>query len=87
MNRKKDDIIIVFNKSDKKRSLYKNNKPNIKAFKDILYNNQNYNSFLGAINEVGVPVKFVVFSSGTFTKIPNSNNSSPKYSAIKLTCL
>jgi GTPase SAR1 family protein len=73
MNRKKDDIIIVFNKSDKKRALFKDNKPNTKAFKELIYKNQKYNTFISTISQAGVPVKFVVFSSGTFKKLPNSD--------------
>ncbi len=70
MNKKKDDVIILFNKADKLRNLYYNNKPNTKEFKRLLYNNNAYSDFLGALKTLGIPVKFVVFSSGDFQKIP-----------------
>ncbi len=73
MNRKKDDVIILFNKCDKHRNLYNGNKPNDRAFKNLLYNNNDYDDFFGSLKTYGVPVKFIPFSSGTFQKIPNSS--------------
>ena len=73
MNQKKDNIIIVFNKSDKRRELYRNNRPNRKAFKDMILNDVKYRFFFSAINKIRVPVRFVVFSGGMFSSIPNYN--------------
>ncbi len=73
MNRKKDDVIILYNKSDKLRQLYDRNKPNVREFKRRLYNNDYYGDFLGALKELGIPVKFVTFSSGDFSQIPGKD--------------
>lgn len=73
MRRKKDDIIIVYNKCDNQKGLYRNAKPNVKAFKNKLYRNSNYNNFFSAVNKAGIPVKFIPFSSGKFINLQDSN--------------
>lgn len=73
MDRKKDDVIVLFNKCDEQRNLYKGNKPNNKEFQRRLYKNNNYSDFFGALTDKGIPVKFLAFSSGDFTKIPNKD--------------
>jgi len=70
MNKKKDDVIIIYNKCDNQRNLFENNKPNAKEFKNLLYNNNHYADFFGALSDLGIPVKFVPFSSGIFQDVP-----------------
>lgn len=72
MNRKKDDVIILYNKCDKQRNLYDRNKPNVREFQKSLYNNTNYSDFLGSLKDLKIPVKFVPFSNGDFQDIPDS---------------
>merc|ERR1711991_158348 len=64
MNKKKDDVIVLYNKADKLRELFDRNKPNVKEFKKRLYDNDNYGDFLGSLKDLGIPVKFVAYSSG-----------------------
>ncbi|MEM8999746.1 MAG: hypothetical protein AAGB24_05735 [Bacteroidota bacterium] len=73
MDRGKDDVIILFNKSDRHRNLYYNNKPNTRQFKNLLYKNSRYSDFFGSLKSLGIPVKFVVFSSGVFHKVPDKD--------------
>ena len=72
MNRREDDVIILFNKADRQRNLYSRNRPNVREFKNQLYNNEYYVDFFGELRNLGIPVKFVPFSSGDFQKIPGS---------------
>ncbi|AUP78332.1 hypothetical protein [Flavivirga eckloniae] len=74
MNKKKDDVIILYNKADRQRNLYDRNKPNVKEFKKLVYNNPNYSDFLGSLKDLGIPVKFVPFSNGDFQDIPDSQH-------------
>ncbi len=74
MDRKKDDVIILFNKADKHRDLFESNRPNVKEFKKLLYEDENYHAFLGALNSSKVPVRFVPFTNGDFHEIPNSQD-------------
>ncbi|NEQ49033.1 MAG: hypothetical protein F6K11_02715 [Leptolyngbya sp. SIO3F4] len=71
MNRKKDDVIILYNKCDKQRNLYNGNRPNVKEFQRLLYNNTYYSDFFSSLKKLGIPVKFVAFSNGDFQDIPN----------------
>jgi len=73
MNKKKDDVVIIYNKADRKSSYFDGDQPNVKEFKRHLYEDQNYSEFFGALTRHGVPVKFLPFSSGDFEKIPGKN--------------
>jgi len=73
LNKKRDDVIILYNKCDTQRNLYHNNRPNVKEFKELLYNNQHYSDFFGALKELRIPVKFLPFSSGDFQNIPGKD--------------
>lgn len=74
MDRKKDDVIVLFNKCDVQRNLYKGNKPNNREFQRRLYKDNNYSDFFGALQDKGIPVKFLAFSSGDFTDIPGKTS-------------
>jgi Cdc6-like AAA superfamily ATPase len=71
INRKKDDVIILYNKCDKLPELFDGNKPNVKSFKKRLYNNTNYGDFFGVLSKNNIPIKFLPFSNGNFQAIPN----------------
>lgn len=74
LDRKKDDVIVLYNKADEQFGLFKNDKPNVKAFKNRLYKNIAYSEFFGALKDLGIPVKFVPFTSGDFQNIPGKKD-------------
>lgn len=73
MNKKNDDIIILYNKADRLRELYTGNRPNEKEFKRLLFNDEHYSDFFGSLKTLGIRMKFVPFSSGTFQQVPGKN--------------
>ena len=74
LDRKRDDVIIVFNKADELYGLFSDDRPNIRAFKNKLYRNTDYNDFFIALKDKGLPVKFVPFTSGDFEDVPGKKD-------------
>ena len=69
LDKKIDDIIILYNKVDKCPQLFKGNKPNLKSVKNLITNDTNYADFFNTIKEMRLMTQFVAYSSGDFQKI------------------
>ena len=71
MERKNDDVIILYNKCDTRRQFYNGNKPKVREFKGLLHDNKNYTKFFNSLKDSQIRLKFIPYSNGEFRGIPN----------------
>lgn len=71
LDRKIDDIIILFNKVDKCPHLFKGNKPNLRSVIILIKDDPNYTDFFNTLKEMRLTTQFVAYSSGDFQKLEN----------------
>lgn len=73
---KRDKLIVLYNKVDKKTELFKNGEVNRKAIKDEIFNIESFSSFKNTLlsNRRLKRVQFLPFSSGEFYDDPNGSN-------------
>jgi|GEM_PF-1661847 len=69
LDKKIDDVIILYNKIDKCPHLFKGNKPNLKSVIKLIKNDPNYADFFNTLNEMKLMTQFVAYSSGDFQKL------------------
>lgn len=69
LDRKIDDIIILYNKIDKCPNLFSGNTPNLKSVIRLVKNDANYADFFNTLSEMKLQTKFVAYSSGDFQQL------------------
>jgi len=69
LDRKLDDVIIVYNKIDSNPELYDGIMPNLKSVKNKLFSDDNYSTFFNTLKDLRLQTQYVAFSSGDFQLI------------------
>lgn len=84
LDKKIDDVIILYNKIDKCPHLFKGNSPNLKSVIKLVKNDPNYADFFNSLKEMKLHTQFVAYSSGDFQQLDDGKqvwtSSSDSYS-------